>query len=207
MVLLFGPPDSPDVADRLRQGQQAAEALLDYFRTLAARRRAQPENDLISTLVAAADRGDGLSEEELMWNCLLLLLGGFETTTDLIGNGLLALLRHPGEMRKVLDDPSLIPAAVEEMLRYDTPFQFVQRQTKEDVVVGGVAIVAGQAVWLMLAAANRDPAMFADPDRFDVTRRPHRHLAFGEGAHFCPGGSALPPGSPDRLHRAVAAPA
>jgi cytochrome P450 len=148
------------------------------------RRRTHPKPDLLSTFAAAEEHGAALSDEELLWNCVLLLIAGHETVMDLVGNGLLALLRHSGELQKLHADRSIIPAAVEELLRYDAPFQFMQRQARQNVEIGGVPIRAGERVWLMLGAANRDPAVFPDQDRLDVTRSYHRQIAFGLGIHF-----------------------
>jgi cytochrome P450 len=138
-------------------------------------------------LTRYADVVAALSDEELLWNCVLLLIAGHETVMDLVGNGLRALLRHSGELQKLRAERSPIPAAVEELLRYDAPFQFMQRQARQDVEIGGLPIRAGERVWLMLGAANRDPAVFPDPDRLDLTRSHHRQIAFGLGIHFCAG--------------------
>ena len=118
---------------------------------------------------------------------VLLLVAGNETTTNVIGNGLLALLRHPDEMRKVWDSPALVPAAVEEMLRFDGPVQMTNRMATSDMEIQGTRIAAGDWLYLVIGAANRDPAQFANPDRFDLSRSDNKHLAFGAGAHFCLG--------------------
>jgi cytochrome P450 len=187
LSVLWGPTSVPDVADRVRRCERSVAALREFFGDLIARRRAHPESDLISALIAAEERGAVLSEEELMWNCVLLLLAGHETVTDTIGNGLLALLRHPAELQKLRAAPEMIPAAVEELWRYDAPFQFMQRQAKEDLEIGGATIRSGERVWIMLGAANRDPELFPDPDRLDVSRPHFRQIAFGLGIHYCPG--------------------
>ena len=150
-------------------------------------RRKQPEDDLISALVAAEERGDMLSETELVATCITLLTAGHETTTGLVGNGLLALLRHPDQLRKLRDNPALIGTAVEEFLRFDTSFLRAWRLTAEDVEIGGKQIPKGQTLSLMLGAANRDPAQFENPDRLDITRDPNLHTSFGWGIHFCAG--------------------
>jgi len=150
-------------------------------------RRKEPEDDLISALVAAEERGDMLSETELVATCITLLTAGHETTTGLIGNGLLALLRHPEQLRMLRENPDLIGTAVEEFLRFDTSFLRAWRLTAEDVEIGGQRIPKGQTLSLMLGAANRDPAQFDSPDRLDITRDPNLHTSFGWGIHFCAG--------------------
>ncbi len=169
---------------------KSAAALLEtkaWLLQLIAARRKQPENDLISALVAAEERGEMLSETELVATCITLLTAGHETTTGLIGNGLLALLRHPDQLRMLREDPSLIGTAVEEFLRFDTSFLRAWRLTAEDVEIGGKRIPKGQTLSLMLGAANRDPAQFEHPDRLDITRDPNLHTSFGWGIHFCAG--------------------
>jgi hypothetical protein len=150
-------------------------------------RRREPQGDLISALVAAEERGDRLNEQDLYATCILLLVAGNETTTNLIGNGLLALLRHPEELERLRDHPSLIASAVEELLRYDSPVQATSRVAMTELEIDGTAIAKGEMVVTLLGAANRDPEQFPDPDRLDVTRRDNRHVAFGHGAHFCLG--------------------
>jgi cytochrome P450 len=175
---------SPEV---LRKSVAAMEALNGYFRTIIAQRRARPRNDLISALVKAHEEGDRLSDEELLANCRLLLNAGHETTTNLIGNGTLALLNHPDQLKRLRDDPTLMPSAVEELLRYDSPVQFTNRILKANMEIGGKVLRAGQIVLLVLGAANRDPEEFPDPDRLDVGRQDNKHIAFGLGPHFCLG--------------------
>jgi cytochrome P450 len=170
-----------------RQSVAAMEELQAYFRGIIAQRRAEPRDDLISALVRAQEEGDRLSDDELLANCVLLLNAGHETTTNLIGNGTLALLRHPGQLRRLRDDPSLAPSAVEELLRYDSPVQFTTRVLKADMELGGKVLRAGEMVLLVLGAANRDPEQFPDPDRLDVRRPDNKHLSFGLGSHFCLG--------------------
>src|SRR5262249_1215015 len=138
-------------------------------------------------LMHVREAGDQLTEEEVFANANLLLTAGHETTTNLIGNGVRALLEHPDQLKKLRDDPALMLAAVEELLRYDSPAQFTRRLAKEDAVVGGQTIRQGQFVYLVLGAANRDPARFPDPDRLDITRSDNHPLAFGQGPHFCLG--------------------
>lgn len=171
----------------IRHAAEVARTLEDYFRDLAAEHRARPRNNLMSALIEAKDDGNEISEEELVGNCILLVSAGHEATSHLIGNGVLALLRHPDQLAALQDDPSLTETAVEEILRYDSPQQMAFRYALEDGEVGGVRIRKGQTVSFGLAAANRDPVAFPDPDRFDITRRPNKHLAFGAGIHTCIG--------------------
>jgi cytochrome P450 len=129
--------------------------------------------------------GERLTDEEVVANTIVTMVGGQETTTNLIGNGILTLLRNPGEMRRLRDDPALIPSAVEELLRYESPSQHTARLAPDDVELGGRQVRKRQAVIAVMAAGNRDPEQFADPDRLDVGRNDRRHLAFGWAAHFC----------------------
>ena len=165
----------------------AFQALRGFFIAEIAKRRKNPGPDLVSALVAAHDEADALTEEEMIAFAILLLLAGNETTTNLIGNGTLALMRHPAELARLRRDPALLPRAIEEMLRYDPPAQSTIRVTKADAMIGGVAIKKDSAVFVVLAAINRDPAQFPDPERFDITRDPNDHLAFGDSIHFCLG--------------------
>ncbi len=180
---LLLPPDS-DVGHR---SAVAREALVQYFRDLLAERRAAPRPDLLSGLIAAEEAGDTLSEQELLATCILLLIAGHETTVNLIGNGTLALLRHPAELRRLRENPGLIGTAVEELLRYDGPVQRTARIPSEDVTIGGRTIAKGEMVMPFIGAADRDPAQFPDPDRLDIGRTENRHIAFGWGIHFCLG--------------------
>jgi cytochrome P450 len=177
------PPDS-EVGKRSVSGRRA---LAEYFRALIAERRAAPRDDMLSALIAAEEAGDKLSEEELLASCILLLVAGHETTVNLIGNGTLALLKHPEQLRRLRENPGLIGSAVEELLRYDGPVQRTARIPSEDLVIGGKTIPKGEMVMPFLGAANRDPAQFPDPDRLDITRTDNRHIAFGMGIHFCLG--------------------
>lgn len=161
--------------------------LRDYLHRLIALRRRHPKDDLISALVAVEEQGERLSEAELVTTYQTLITAGFETTMNLIGNGLLSLLRHPEQLLRLREDPTLIANAVEEFLRYETPFQRDWRVAAEDVELGGKQIRKGELVAQMLGAANRDPAAFAVPDRFDIARQFNRHVAFGYGIHFCVG--------------------
>jgi cytochrome P450 len=180
----IGLPSDPSVAER---GRTARRALADYFRALLPERRARPQADLLSGLLAAEEQGDRLTEPEVISMCLLLFIAGHETTVNLIGNGTLALLRHPEQLARLQADPALVPAAIEELLRYDSPVQRTARIASTDVELAGHRIARGTMVVTVLGAANRDPAQFAEPDRLDVTRRDVRHIAFGYGIHFCLG--------------------
>jgi pimeloyl-[acyl-carrier protein] synthase len=171
------------------RGQEASDALKEYFRSLIAVRRKHPQPDLLSGLIAAEEQGDKLSEAELLSTCVLILIAGHETTVNLIGNGLLALLGNPDQLRALANDPALIQTGVEELLRYDGPVQRTSRMTMTDVEIGGKKIAKDSVVVAAIGAANRDPAVFADPERLDVARKDNRHIAFGFGIHFCLGAS------------------
>lgn len=176
------------VSDEERRAQAAArDEFAAYMEAEIARRRRCPSDDLVSDLVAAHDRGESLTEAEMVATCILLLVAGHETTTNLISNGLYALLCNPGQLRDAARDEQLVPAVVEELLRFDPPVQLTMRVAMEDADVGGVATPEGTFVLLLLGAANRDPLVYDDPDRLDVHRRPGPHLAFGQGIHFCLG--------------------
>jgi pimeloyl-[acyl-carrier protein] synthase len=177
------PPDS----DVPRRSIASRNALADYFRELIAERRAAPRGDMLSSLIAAEEAGDKLSEHELLATCILLLIAGHETTVNLIGNGTLALLRHPEQLRRLREHPRLIGSAVEELLRFDGPVQRTARIPSEDVVIDGHTIAKGEMVMPFIGAADRDPAQFPEPDRLDITRTDNRHIAFGWGIHFCLG--------------------
>ena len=156
-----------------------------YFRDAVRDIRKNPREGLIHSLLTAEIDGDRLAEEEVVANTIVTMVGGQETTTNLIGNGLLTLLRHRDQLKKLCADFSLIPSAVEEMLRYESPSQHTARLAPSDRQLGGKQIGKRQAVIAVMAAANRDPERFPDPDRFDITRGDNRHLAFGYAAHFC----------------------
>ncbi len=177
------PPGMP-LPDEIKQ---AAQELRGYFAQAIEIRRREPGSDLISALVAAHDEDDALSAGELLAFVLLLLLAGNETTTNLIGNGTLALGRNPEQIDRLRARPDLTAQAVEEMLRYDGPVQSTVRYNAEPVEIGGARIEANTTIFVILAAANRDPARYANPDKFDLTRAPIGHLAFGDGIHFCLG--------------------
>jgi cytochrome P450 len=173
--------------EEVERREQTISQFAEYFTALIEKRRAGPRDDLLSALIAAEEAGDKLSPEELLSTCILLLVAGHETTVNLIGNGTLALLRNPDELQRLRDDPSLARSAVEEVLRYDPPVQFTARIALEDMEVGGVTIKEGGQSILLLASGNRDPEVFPDPDRFDITRADNHHIAFSFGAHYCIG--------------------
>jgi pimeloyl-[acyl-carrier protein] synthase len=181
---LGGPLQRPDIRERARA---SSFELADYFRKVIAERRDDPKDDLISALIAAEEQGDLLSEDELMATCILLLVAGNETTTNLIGNGTLALLRSPDQIRRLQEDPSLITSAVEELLRYDGPVQATSRVAMQDMKFRDKELERGQVLLTFLGAANHDPARFTDPERLDIGRLDNRHMAFGHGIHFCLG--------------------
>lgn len=182
---LAGTMAPPDVQAR---AQSAAMALAGYFTDLIEERRKSKTDDLLSELIRAEEEGDRLSHSELVVQSIGLLIAGFETTIGLIGNGVAALARNPGEAEKLRARPELVPNAVEECLRYEGPIGMTLRVLHEDASFGGRTIPQDTEVWAMLWGANRDPAMFPDPDRFDVERSNAReHLAFGGGAHLCLG--------------------
>ena len=177
----------PADSDAIPRGRDARLGLADYFRSLIATRRKDPKPDLLSALIAAEEEGNKLSEGELVSTCILLLIAGHETTVNLIGNGLLALLQHPDQLRALRDDPGLIQTGVEELLRFDGPVQRTGRMTTAEVEIGDKRIPRDSVVVSVIGAANRDPKQFADPDRLDVSRKDNRHIAFGFGIHFCLG--------------------
>lgn len=163
----------------------AVENLSDYFRTAIAEQRRAPRPGLLSELLAAEVDGDRLTDEEVIANVIVTMVGGLETTTNLIGNGMLTLLRNPEQLERLRTDTAVMPAAVEELLRYESPSQQTARLARDDVELGGKQIRKGQAVIAVMAAGNRDPQRFPDPDRLDFDRPDNRHLAFGWASHFC----------------------
>jgi cytochrome P450 len=163
---------------------------LTYLAILVERRRARPGNpdrDVLTRLIQGEDNGERLSEKELLHNCIFLLNAGHETTTNLIGNGLVALSAHAAQKARLIEHPDLIKTAVEEVLRFESSNQLGNRMTTEPVELGGIAMAAGTPLTLCIGAGNRDPQQFADPEVFDVGRAPNRHLAFATGAHQCAG--------------------
>lgn len=169
------------------EARQSNEELAEYVGGIIDKRRKDPQDDLISRLVAAEEEGRVLSEDEILGTVALLLVAGNETTTHLIGSGMLVLFRNPKEMARLRTEPALLPSAVEEILRYAGPVHTTRRVAKADAILGGQTIAQGEVVIGVLAAANRDPTKYPDPDRFDVRRNPTDQLAFGDGIHFCLG--------------------
>jgi pimeloyl-[acyl-carrier protein] synthase len=171
--------------DHVPKVLRALDEMLEYFRERVRELRVHPREGLINSLLTAEINGDRLTEEEVIANSIITMVGGQETTTNLIGNGLLTLLRHPAEAQRLRDDPALIPSGVEELLRYESPSQHTARLARTDVELGGRKIRKRDAVIAVMGAANRDPDRFPDPDRLDLVRTDNRHLAFGWAAHFC----------------------
>ena len=171
--------------DRAARVLKSTLAMTDYFRSALRDQRLHPREGLVTSLMNAEVNGDRFTEEEVIANCIVTMVGGQETTTNLIGNGVLSLLRNPQQLEGLRSDLSLIPSAVEEMLRYESPSQHTARLAPEDTILGGKRISKRQAVIAVMAAGNRDPERFPDPDYFDITRTNNRHLAFGWAAHFC----------------------
>ena len=185
-ALVFGGMEDPARHERARTGMSK---LVTYVTTLVERARRDPQDDLATALVQAHDDDGALSEAEVVATCINILFGGHETTTNLIANGVLALLQHPEQARLLREDPGLAPVAVEEILRYDGPAKAVVRVAAEDLDLLGRRIAAGDRVFLLPAAANRDPAVFERPNELDITRHPNPHLGFGAGMHYCLGAS------------------
>ena len=189
LAILSGLEPRP-TADQVARGSDAVEEFKDYLRTLVARRLDDPGDDdaeVLSKLIGPDEDGEALSELELLHNCIFLLNAGHETTTNLIGNGVEALIRFPDQMGRLRDDPGLIGTAVEEFLRYESSNQIGNRRLRVDATLGGEKLAAGTYIHMSIGAANRDPAEFPDPDRLDIARTPNRHLAFGAGVHACAG--------------------
>ncbi len=174
-------------AEDLHAATEASDTLEHYFTDLIAARRAHPQDDLLTRLIQAEDEGERLSEYELVSTAILLFAAGFETTTHLLGNGLLALADNPDQLERLRADRDLVRPAVEELLRYDSPVQITARTAYEDITIGGERIAAGTTVLALLGAANRDPARFTDPDRLDVGRSESPPMSFGSGIHHCLG--------------------
>jgi cytochrome P450 len=173
--------------DRYARARDGAARLAAFFRDLIAQRRAAPGDDFVSRMIAARDEQERLSEDELVATCILVLFAGHETTTHLLGNALNALLDHPAQLQRLRDDPGLIVPAVEEFLRYDGPSNAIARVVARDHEIEGRTLRAGDRVFAMANAANRDPRQFDAPQSLDIGRLPNRHLTFGFGLHFCMG--------------------
>ena len=189
LAILSGlePAPSREILDR---GNRAVSDFIEYLKRLVAERRKHPgdyESDVLTRLIQGENDGERLTEKELFHNCIFLLNAGHETTTNLIGNGMWLLLTHPGEMARLRGAPQLVPSAVEEMLRYEGPIQLNNRRLTRSVELSGKTVPQGTFITIAIGAANRDPAQFADPERFNVNRDPNRHVAFGQGAHACAG--------------------
>jgi cytochrome P450 len=185
--------------ETVAEGNDAVEKLTVYFEKLVADQRQHPRDNLLSALIAAEDESGRLSEEELLATVVLLFFAGHETTVNLIGNGVLALLNAPEQWKLLVEDQTLSRRAVEEVLRLESPVQMATRIALTDTSVGGVPIPAGAVVIALIGAANRDPARFADPDRLDIRRVEPHHLAFAVGPHLLPGGGTRAPRSRDRV--------
>jgi hypothetical protein len=171
--------------DRIPRVLESTNNLTAYFQAAIGKTRQHPREGLIHSFMTAEIDGNRLTEEEIVANCIVTMLGGQETTTNLIGSGLLTLMRNPEQLAQLRDDPSLIPSAVEELLRYESPIQHTGRIAREDVQIGNKQIRKGQGVMAIMAAANRDPERFPDPDRLILDRSDNKHLAFGWSSHFC----------------------
>jgi cytochrome P450 len=184
LVLVFGARTTPDARDRAQRG---LIELTGYLRTLIGQRRRQPQDDLITRLVRSSEADPPLTDEEIVSTCALLIFGGHETTTNLIANGVRALLAAPDQWRALRAAPELARGAIEELLRYDGPSKMVMRRVARDLEVRGQQLRAGDAVYLVQGSANRDPGVFPDPDRLDIMRHPNRHVGFGFGIHHCLG--------------------
>lgn len=185
-LLAFQGVNNPS-EDILQLAQRTLIEIRAYLADMVRERRRHSGNDLVSQLVAAESEGDKLSESELINTCITLLVAGHETSTSLIGNGLYTLLRHRDQLQLLQNDSSLLPSAVEEILRYESPVSRQPRLMKADTVLAGTKIGRGEMVFQMLNSANRDPAYFSEPDKFDIRRQKNRHIAFGLGIHFCVG--------------------
>jgi cytochrome P450 len=181
------PVISPEVFAR---GNTAVQDFLSYLEVLVERRREKPGNpdrDVLTRLIQGEDNGERLTEKELLHNCIFLLNAGHETTTNLIGNALVALSQHAGQKQRLIEQPDMIKTAVEEVLRFESSNQLGNRMTTDNIELGGIQLAAGTPVTLCIGAANRDPAQFTDPENLDIGRTPNRHLAFATGAHQCAG--------------------
>ncbi len=171
----------------MRQGQASMLEMKAYLEAVIAARRAEPREDLITMMIQAEEAGDRLTTDEMIVMCIALLVGGNNSTAHLIGNAILTLARHPESLAQLRANPDLIRPAIEEVMRYDSPVQATSRVAREPITIGGQTIEPGQNIYLLFGSANRDDAQFPDPERFDITRQPNRHLTFAHGPHFCIG--------------------
>lgn len=189
-LAILGALEPKPTPEMLARGNRAVREFLAYLEQLVAERRRRPgdpETDVLTRLIQGEPDGERLSEKELYHQCVFLLNAGHETTTNLLGNGLWLLMTHPGEFARLRADPALLPTAIEEMLRYEGPIQLNNRRLVAPMQIGGVALEPGTSITIAIGAANRDPRQFPDPERFDVGRKPNRHVAFGHGDHACSG--------------------
>jgi cytochrome P450 len=184
LAVTLEPTISPE---QMEAANVARQALWAYFGGIIEERREDPQDDLVSQLIAAEDEGDQLTHQELLSTLGLLLVAGNETTTNLIGNGMLALLRHPDQLSKLREQPELVESAVEELLRFDSPVQVDGRMVLEETTVGGRRMKRGEQLILLLGAANRDPDVYEEPERLDIERDARSHIGFGRGIHHCLG--------------------
>ncbi len=173
--------------DQIRRVERASEELYAYFESIIEERRREPQDDMITALLNAEDEGDRLTHQELLGTLVLLLVAGNETTRNLIGNGMRALMKHPEQLHKLRDNSDLLDSAINELLRYDSPVQVDGRLVHSDVEVAGHRIRAGQRILCAIGAANRDPSVFTEPDKLDIERNERSHIAFGRGIHHCLG--------------------
>ncbi|WP_010278261.1 cytochrome P450 [Paenibacillus senegalensis] len=179
--------DYTSTRELLVEGSKVALEITEYLEAIIARRRKQPQDDLISTLIRAEEDGQKLTQEEIIASCVLLLVAGHETTVNLIANGVHLLLTHPDQLALLKQKPELLPGAVEEILRFESPVQMTSRLCSEDLTIGGKTLLRGQEVLTSLGGANRDPEIFEQPERFDIARKRNPHLAFAAGIHYCLG--------------------
>ncbi len=173
--------------EEIARVKQASDEIVDYFESIIAQRRRRPEDDMLSALLAAEEEGDKLTHDELIGTLMLLLVAGNETTRSLIGNGMLALLKNPAQLQRLRDNPELLDSAIDELLRYDSPVQFIIRVVMEDTQFKGRRLRAGQKIMILVGAANRDPAVFTNPNALNIERNEKSHLSFGRGIHYCLG--------------------
>ena len=173
--------------EEVERVERASDEIVAYFEGIIERRRERPEDDLLSALLAAEEEGERLSHDELLGTLMLLLVAGNETTRSLIGNGMLALLKHPDQLQRLREDPQLLETAIDEMLRYDSPVQLIVRVALEEMEFRGRRFDAGQRIMVLVGAANRDPTVFVNPGALDIGRKEKSHISFGRGIHYCLG--------------------